>query len=79
MAKEIVAFNAADIDASGKSAGYKSTSSKLQYSEEDLEKIKNSTDIEVKITLNTAPDQPIKLSGKDDLILNIGTELTVKF
>ena len=79
VAKEIVAFNAADIDASGKSAGYKSTSSKLQYSEEDLEKIKNSTDIEVKITLNTAPDQPIKLSGKDDLILNIGTELTVKF
>lgn len=79
VTKEIVAFNEADIDESGKSTGYKSTSIKLQYSEEDLEKIKSATDIDVKITLNTAPDQPIKLAGKDDLILTIGTEATIKF
>ena len=78
VTKEIVAFNEADIDESGKSAGYKSTSIKLQYSEEDLDKIDSATDIDVKITLNTAPDQPIKLSGKDDLILTIGTEATIK-
>ena len=78
VTKEIVAFNEADIDESGKSAGYKSTSIKLQYSEEDLEKIDSATDIDVKITLNTAPNQPIKLSGKDDLILTIGTEAIIK-
>ena len=79
VAKSFIAFDAADTDSNGKSNGYKTTSTEVTFSENDLEKIKIATEIDVKCTLNSPEDKnEVKLLGINDVIVNIATKANVK-
>lgn len=79
VAKSFIAFDAADTDSNGKSNGYKTTSTEVTFSENDLEKIKIATEIDVKCTLNSPEDKnEVKLLGINDVIVNIAAKANVK-
>jgi hypothetical protein len=80
VSKSFVAFDAADIDSNGKSNGYKSTSTEIAFSENDLEKIKTATTIDVKCTLNSPEDKnEVTLLGTNDIVVKVATKSKVKF
>jgi hypothetical protein len=79
VTKSFIAFDAADIDSNGKSNGYKTASTEVTFSENDLEKIKMATEIDVKCTLNSPEDKnEVKLLGINDVIVNIAAKANVK-
>lgn len=79
VVKSFIAFDAADTDSNGKSNGYKTTSTEVTFSENDLEKIKIATEIDVKCTLNSPEDKnEVKLLGINDVIVNIAAKANVK-
>lgn len=79
VAKSFIAFDAADVDLNGKSNGYKTTSTEVTFSENDLEKIKTATEINVKCSLNSPKDKDeVKLLGINDVVVNIATKANIK-
>jgi len=79
VTKSFIAFDAADIDSNGKSNGYKTASTEVTFSENDLEKIKMATEIDVKCTLNSPEDKnEVKLLGINDVIVNIAAKANIK-
>ena len=79
ITKSFIAFDAADIDSDGKSNGYKTTSTEVAFSENDLEKIKTATAIDVKCTLNSPENKnEVKLLGTNDVVVNIATKANIK-
>lgn len=80
VSKSFVTFDAADIDSNGKSEGYKSTSTEITFSENDLEKIKTATTIDLKCTLNSPDDKnEVTLLGPNDLVVKLATKANIKF
>ena len=80
VSKTLAAFDAADVDGNGKSAGTKVKSSQLNMSDADIQKIKTATDIKVKIKLNTpSTAAAIKLVGSDSIKIYIGAKVEGEF
>lgn len=79
VSKSFVAFAAADIESNGKSSEYKKTSTEVTFSENDLNKIKMATAIDIKCTLNSPEEKnSVKLLGINDLIVNVSTKANIK-
>jgi len=79
VAKSFIAFDAAEIDSNGKSSGYKTTYTEVAFSENDLEKIKTATAIDIKCTLNSPEGKnEVKLLGINDIVVNVATKVNIK-
>lgn len=79
VSKTIAAFDAADVDAQGKSTGYKTTYPKLELNATEIQKIKLATQIKAKIKLNSPTSAgTIKLLGSDDVKISLGAKVGAK-
>ena len=78
VSKSFIAFDAADVESNGKSNGYKTTATEVTFSENDLEKIKTATSIDIKCILDSPKNKDeVILLGINDLVVNISAKTSI--
>ena len=78
VSKSFIAFDAADVEFNGKSNGYKTTATEVTFSENDLEKIKTATSIDIKCILDSPKNKDeVTLLGINDLVVNISAKTNI--
>ena len=78
ISKSFIAFDAADVEFNGKSNGYKTKATEVTFSENDLEKIKTATSIDIKCILDSPKNKDeVILLGINDLVVNISAKTSI--
>ena len=65
-------FNAAPVDSAGKSNGETTDTNPLTFDSEDIDDLKNVTDIQLEIIFNSTNSNKVILGGSDKIVLSIG-------
>ena len=71
ITKSIGAFDAAPVDANGKSNGNSIKSSNLSFNEAEIEDLKEATHIKLAITFNSPVGKSVKLVGSDAITVKL--------
>ena len=71
ITKSIGAFDAAPVDANGKSNGNSIKSSNLNFNEAEIEDLKEATHIKLAITFNSPVGKSVKLVGSDAITVKL--------